>query len=251
MPFVKATRAGSLLRLALFGPSGSGKTFSALRIAHGLGGKIAAIDSERGRIRKYADRDVEPIFTFDVSELVESKSIETYVNELSAAQDAGYNVLIIDSLTHPWDDLREEVQALSETSRYRGNYWAAWSEGTPKQRAFVDALLGFNGHIIATMRSKTEWTTDMSSGSARPKRVGLTPEQGKGIEYEFDLLIELDTQHNGTVIKDDTGKFQDKIIEKPDEAFGEELKAWLSTFGENEQKKGGEKEKPIRARRRK
>jgi len=40
--------------------------------------------------------------------------------------------------------------------------------------------------------------------------------------------LELSTDHVGTVIKDRTGKFQDRIIEKPDEAFGRELTAWLA-----------------------
>jgi hypothetical protein len=59
-------------------------------------------------------------------------------------------------------------------------------------------------------------------------RVGLTPEQGKGIEYEFDLLLEMSTEHVATVIKDRTGKFQDVIITKPSEEFGQQLAAWLS-----------------------
>ncbi len=42
------------------------------------------------------------------------------------------------------------------------------------------------------MRSKTEWAVEQGQ-AARPSpvRVGLAPEQGKGIEYEFDLLLEI------------------------------------------------------------
>jgi len=79
------------------------------------------------------------------------------------------------------------------------------------------------------MRSKTEWTAQADDrGRVRPMRVGLTPEQGKGIEYEFDLLLEMSTEHVATVIKDRTGKFQDVIITKPSEEFGQQLAAWLS-----------------------
>ena len=59
--FKKATKEKAKLRLAVFGVSGSGKTFSALRIAKGLGGKIAVIDTERNSACKYSDR-----FDFDV-----------------------------------------------------------------------------------------------------------------------------------------------------------------------------------------
>jgi hypothetical protein len=78
------------------------------------------------------------------------------------------------------------------------------------------------------MRSKTEWTTVDNNGKKTPQRVGLAPEQGKGIEYEFDLLVEISTEHIANVIKDRTGKFQDKLIDRPGEDFGQQLAAWLS-----------------------
>jgi len=93
----------------------------------------------------------------------------------------------------------------------------------------VNAILTFDGHVIAAMRTKTEWTTEKSSnGKSAPVRVGLAPEQGKGIEYEFDMLMEINPDHIAHVIKDRTGKYQDKLIEKPSEQLGQELMAWLS-----------------------
>ena len=137
------------------------------------------------------------------------------------------STLIIDSMSHAWQSLLTEVDKLAQ-AKYRGNTWSAWSEGTPKQRELVDALLSSPCHIITTMRTKTEWTTEASGrGGSRPVRVGLAPEQGKGIEYEFDLLMEITTDHVARVIKDRTGKYQDKMIDKPDEKFGKALTAWL------------------------
>jgi len=219
--FKKATKAAAKLRAAFFGPSGAGKTFSALRVATGLGGPIAVIDTERGSASKYSDR-----FAFDVLDL-EDQSIEGYVSAIAMAAEGGYRVLVIDSLSHGWQDLTAEVEKLAK-AKYRGNTWSAWSEGTPLQRRLVNAILGFPGHIIATMRSKTEWTTVDRNGKKTPQRVGLAPEQGKGIEYEFDLLVEISVEHIGQVIKDRTGKFQDKLIDKPGEQFGQQLAAWLA-----------------------
>lgn len=219
--FKKATKKEAKLRLAIFSPSGGGKTFTALRIAKGIGGKIALIDTERKSASKYADR-----FEFDVAEL-EKPTIENYVKFIESAD--GYDVLIIDSLSHGWQELLQEVEHIAKT-RYRGNTWSAWSEGTPMQKKLVNAILNFDGHVISTMRVKTEWTTekDERTGKNRPVRVGMSPEQGKGIEYEFDLLMEMTTDHIATVIKDRTGKFQDKIIEKPTEKFGKQLAEWLN-----------------------
>lgn len=221
LTFTKATKEKAKLRCAIFGPSGAGKTFTALRVASGIGGKIAVIDTERGSASKYADR-----FNFDALDLP-AKDIDTYVAGIAAAAGQ-YDVLIIDSLTHAWQELLAEIDKLAK-AKYRGNTWSAWSEGTPMHRKLVDALLDFPGHIIATMRSKTEWTTEQgNNGKSKPVRVGLAPEQGKGIEYEFDLLVELNVDHVANVIKDRTGKFQDQLLEMPGEDFGKQLVEWLS-----------------------
>lgn len=219
--FKKATKAQAKLRAAIFGPSGAGKTFTSLRVATGLGGRVAVIDTERGSASKYSDR-----FEFDVLEL-DDQSIEGYVEAIRLAGQEGYAVLVIDSLSHAWQTLLEEVEKLAK-AKYRGNTWSAWSEGTPMQRKLVGAILDFPGHVLATMRSKTEWTTVDSNGKKTPQRVGLAPEQGKGVEYEFDLLVEISTEHVANVIKDRTGKFQDKLLDKPGEDFGKQLAAWLA-----------------------
>jgi len=219
----KATKKKSKLRLALFGPSGSGKTFTALRIATGMGGRIVVGDTERGSASLYSDK-----FEFDVAEL-EQKSIAELIEFIGMAKDAKYDVLIIDSGSHSWQELLEELEKLAK-AKYSGNFWSAWSDGTPKQRKLIDAILNYPGHIIFTMRSKTEWeiSKDEKTGKSKPIRIGLTPEQGKGIEYEFTMLMEMNTEHYATIIKDRTGKFQDAMIEKPGEEFGKQLIDWLA-----------------------
>jgi hypothetical protein len=222
MKFAPATKEQANLRLAIFGLSGSGKTFTSLNLAQGLGGKVAVIDTERGSASKYADR-----FTFDTLDLPKH-DIDTYCKAIDLANKSGYAVLIIDSLTHGWHELVDEVERLAR-AKYRGNTWSAWSEGTPKQRHLVDEILSFKGHVIATMRTKTEWAvTTTQRGKVAPKRVGLAPQQGKGIEYEFDLLMEISPEHVVNVLKDRTGKFQDRTFDRPGPELGKELAAWLS-----------------------
>ena len=216
--FKKATKQQAKLRLALFGVSGGGKTYSALRLATGLGGKIALIDTEHGTASKYADR-----FDFDVCNL-DKATINNVLMCINSAKD--YDVLIIDSLTHAWLELLQEVEKVAK-AKFGGNTWSAWSEGTPKQMSLINAILDFPGHIIVTMRAETNWTTTVNDkGKVVPIRIGEAPKQGKSIEYEFDMLIQLSQDHMGLVLKDRTGKFQDQcfIIE---ESFGEQLNEWL------------------------
>ena len=223
MGFRKATKAQAKLRAAVFGPSGGGKTFSTLRMSKGMAGPngtVAVIDTERGSASKYSDR-----FDFDVLDL-KDHSVSSYVDAIKSAH--GYDVLVIDSLSHGWQSLLEEVEKLAK-AKYRGNTWSAWSEGTPLQKKLVNAILDFPGHVLATIRSKTEWTTvEDGRGKKVPQRIGMAPEQGKGIEYEFDLLLEISTEHIANVIKDRTGRFQDRLIDKPDEDFGRQLALWLA-----------------------
>ena len=220
--FQKATKKKAKLRLALFGASGSGKTYTALRIATGMGGRIALIDTESGSASKYSDR-----FAFDAVTLTKA-SVDNYVALISEAAKEGYNTLIIDSLSHGWAELLEEIEKLTQ-NKYKGNSFRAWGEGSPKQRKLIDSITNSGMHIIATMRCKTEYVLELNEkGKQVPRAIATVPEQGKGIEYEFDMLIQIDFSHNGEVKKDRTGKFQDAIIDKPDENFGKELMDWLS-----------------------
>ena len=226
MAFKKAERTQLYLKCALFGPSGSGKTMTALRMANGIAGKMgvpyAFIDTEARSASKYADR-----FQFEVDDL-EKKTVDNYIASMNEAAKMGYRVLIIDSLTHGWRELQEEVDLQKQYSSNK-NQLSPWAKANPKQKRFIDTILNYPGHIIVTMRSKTEWVIGQDNdGKMKPEKLGLAPEQGKGIEYEFDLLIELDQKHVATVTKDRTGKFQDEIIEKPGEEFGIALYEWLA-----------------------
>lgn len=216
--FKKATKEQSKLRLALFGVSGGGKTYSALRLAKGLGGKVALIDTEHGSASKYSDR-----FDFDVCNLDKP----TINNILMCMEQArGYDVLIIDSLTHAWNELLQEVDKIAK-AKYGGNSWSGWADGNKKQTELVNAILSFPGHVIATMRAETNWTTTVNDkGKMVPVRIGEAPKQGKQIEFEFDMLMQISQEHQAVVLKDRTGKYQDEcfII---DENFGKDLSDWL------------------------
>ena len=227
MAFKQAERTNLYLRCALFGPSGSGKTMTALRMAKGiadkLDGRFAVIDTESRSASKYADR-----ISFDVDDLTD-KDIDSYITAMDECVKAGYKVLVIDSLSHAWRELTEEVDRISQSYSNK-NSFSAWGKVSPKQKRLIDAILNFPGHIIATMRSKTEWVVSQNkNGKLIPEKMGMAPEQGKGIEYEFDLLVELNQKHVATVTKDRTGKFQDATIEKPGENFGLELFNWLTS----------------------
>ena len=149
--FRKATRKSAKLRLALIAPSGHGKTYGSLLIAKGLGGKTAMIDTESGRGELYAKE-----FDYDVVTMSAPYLPEKYIAAIEAAEVAGYDNLIIDSLSHAWagsGGLLDQQGHIADSGK--GNSFTAWRTITPKHNALIDKIIGSKCHIIATMRAKT------------------------------------------------------------------------------------------------
>lgn len=219
--FKKAERKQAKLRLALAGPSGSGKTMSALLMAKGLGGRIAVIDTEHGSASLYAD-----IADFDVLELHAPYSPERYAEAITAAEQAGYSVLIIDSYSHEWTGSGGCLESNEKLAhqKFKGNTWAAWNETTPRHRKLTDKILTSPLHIICTMRSKTE--TVQGEGK-KVIKLGMKSEQRDGTDYEFTVV--LDITHDGHAAI--ASKDRTKLFDQPEvisEDTGHRLLAWLN-----------------------
>ena len=224
MAFRKAERKKAKLRLGITGPAGSGKTYSALLIAFGLGGRIAMLDTENGSGDLYAH-----LGDYDVETLTAPYDVRRYLQIIHEAEQAKYDVLIIDSLSHAWAgeggllDLQSKVAAASKS----GNSYTAWRQVTPLHNKLVEAILASPCHIIATMRSKTEYLqTENERGYKEIRKVGLAPVQREGMDYEFGTVFDLGTDHNVTVSKDRTMLFDGQIFTITLET-GKILKNWL------------------------
>lgn len=220
--FKKAERKQAKLRLALAGPSGSGKTYSALLLAQGIGGRIAVIDTEHGSASLYAD-----IADFDTVELHAPYSPERYVEAIIAAEQAGYNVLIIDSYSHEWTGSGGCLEANEKLAhqKFKGNTWAAWNETTPRHRRLTDKILTSSLHIICTMRSKTE--TVQGEGK-KILKLGMKSEQRDGTDYEFTVVLDLTHDgHTAMASKDRTKLFEEPELITAD--TGRRLLAWLNS----------------------
>jgi len=227
MAFTKAIRQQAKLRLALTGPSGAGKTYSALILATVLGKRVAVIDTERSSASLYAEA-----FAFDTMDLPPPYTPERFIEAVSEAERAGYDVVIIDSITHEWNGIGGclEINETLAAAKYRGNTWSAWNETTPRHRAFLDKLMAANCHIIATMRSKTE-TAQVDDG-ARKKvvKLGMKSEQREGTDFEFSIVLDLiHDGHYAVASKDRTGLFA-KLDPAPITAdTARMLAAWLQS----------------------
>lgn len=226
MQILKAQRTRAKARVGISGPSGSGKTYSALLFAYGLVGdweKICVIDSEVGSSNNYAH-----LGEFNVLELSAPFSPDRYIEAIKAAESAGMEAIIIDSVSHEWDGKGGclEINDHLANTKYKGNTWAAWSETTPRHQKFIEAIVGSKAHIIATSRSKTE--TTLVDG--KPKKVGTKDIQRDWFEYEMTLMFNIDRDsHFAMAVKDRTSLFIDRDPFKLSIQTGEEFRKWLET----------------------
>lgn len=222
--FKRAQKSQSFLRLALYGTSGSGKSMTALKIGAGLGSKVAAIDSERGSLSLYSD-----IAEFDVIEL-ESFSPLTYINWINEAAKEGYDVLIIDSLSAAWsgaDGALEMVDKVAKRNNSGGNKFTAWSEVTPIQNKLIDTILKYPGHVLVTLRSKTEFVLETNEkGKTVPRKVGMAPIQRDNLEYEFSVTGRME---KGDLVIEKTRcpVLDNEVFHHPGADVADILKSWL------------------------
>ncbi len=229
MVFQRAVKRESKLRLALAGPAGSGKTYTALTLATALadGRPVAVVDTERGSASKYAD-----IFEFDVLEL-DSFHPDRYIEAIHDAVAAGYSVVVIDSLSHAWnatDGLLELVERIAK--RDRKNTFQAWGDVKPIENRLVEAITGSNIHVIATMRTKSEYVVEEVERNGRkvsaPRKIGTAPIQRDGFEYEFDVFGELTLDNDLIVQKTRCPALTGQVIAKPGKPMADVLKTWLA-----------------------
>lgn len=215
--------------MGIDGPAGSGKTKGALALAVAMFGpkaKIALIDSEHESASLYADK-----FNFDTLPLEPPYTSAKYEAGIQAAVDGGYDVCIVDSISHQWAGeggiLSRKDQM--EIDNPRLNSYTLWGRFTKEHEKFKARILNAPIHIIATMRSKMDYQLVNKDGKQVPEKLGMAPIQREGMEYEFSLVFSLGMNHVAQATKDRTDLFapENRMVSLLDPAVGKELYEWL------------------------
>lgn len=250
--FEEATREQAKLRVAIEGPAKSGKTFTALVLATAaakrFGGKIAFVDTERGSASKYAPKPGQRAnpnkgtFKFQQVEL-QQFSPRHFIEAIEAAQQGGFTILVVDSLSHEWMGTGGVLQMVeADSSR---NRFAAWKTPSLLHQKLVDTMLQSNLHIICTMRSKMKHVQEQEGNRTVIRKVGMEPVQRSGMEYEFDVVLSLDTDNNCRVSGSRCPEMPNGTAEnQPGAKFFAPLLNWVSE-GSEPKPKPVQKAKPA------
>jgi len=221
----KATRKQVKLRLGLSAVAGGGKTMSALLLAYGMTNdwsKIATIDTENGSASLYSH-----LGDFNTIDLEAPFSPERYIEAIKACEDAGMEVIILDSITHEWDG---KGGILDISNSMTGNSFTNWAKLTPRHDAFINAMLQSKCHIISCVRRKQDYEmTKGSDGKLKVEKAGLKEITREGFEYELTLNFNLEINHHATASKDRTGLFMDQPSFVITSETGRKLMDWCNS----------------------
>lgn len=238
--FKRATRANVWLRMLVSGVSGSGKTWTAIQMARGIAGaegEIAVIDSEQGSSQLYGDMtafdvvcidDVPVPYRVDRDELGRYAP-ERYIEALKAAVAEGYTVAVVDSLTHAWagEGGILEIVDWATRAKFGGNSHYAWAVGKPLWSKLLSTMVSLPIHVIVTSRSKAEYVETEKKGRKSYEKVGVKPDLREDAEYEFDLVVEMDAEHNLRVVKSRYHNFTGLITTRAGADLGREIIEWV------------------------
>jgi len=205
MQLQTANRKQAKIKMGIQGVSGGGKTMSALLIAYGITqdwDKIAVIDSENKSSHLYAH-----LGHYKVLNLEPPFTPERYIQAIETCEKAQMEVIILDSISHEWEG---NGGILDIHANMAGNSFTNWAKLTPRHNTFVEKMLQSNCHILATIRSKQDYVLSEKNGKQVPEKVGLKGVTREGMDYEFTIVLEIDTKHNAIATKDRTGLFVGK-----------------------------------------
>lgn len=214
----EAVREGARLVIGISGVSGSGKTYTALQMAWGLAKgnskKVGLLDTENKRGSLYADclvgKDGKSN-PFLIGDLYAPFSPQRYSAAIKEFQEAGVEVLVVDSMSHEW-----EGEGGCEDIADDGGKVANWKKAKREHKKFMGTLLTCDMHIIVCLRAREK--TSFKDPKA-PVSLGLQPICEKNAMYEMTASLMIHDQGQRRDILKCPADLQ-PILAKPDGYLG-------------------------------
>jgi hypothetical protein len=195
-PLLKpATVEQSAAKVGIFGPQGSGKSTTSALIAIGLSktfhgnAPVAFLDTENG-----SDYLV-PIFESENVPLlvVKSRAFNDMRAALREAEEGGCCAYLVDSYTHPWQELNEALKKKLNVSRLEFRHM---DQLKTLWRGWTDQMLNSPLHVILSGRLGYVWDREEDEtgrkGGGDLVKLGTKMKSESEAGYEPSLLIEME-----------------------------------------------------------
>jgi CheY-like chemotaxis protein len=226
----KATKKTKKLRCLITGQAGAGKTFSALLLAKGLvpDGRILVFDTENGRAGLKVGSKRLGGLEWDVIEVTpDSVTSDIYIEAIEIAEKGGYDIIILDSMTHEWDFIK--ITQLKLGGRYTD-----WGQAKAYHHRLIRKILSCKVHVICTARSDMKHEQQEVNGKKQVIKLGLGTQQESSMPYEMDFVFDITNRNHDAVVDKQE---DDLFISTPTiiicEETGQRLAAFLAD-GEDE-----------------
>jgi len=188
-----ATVEQAAAKVGLFGSQGSGKTLTSFLMAIGLsktyhaGAPIAMLDTENGSdyLVELAKLEGVPLL------VVKSRAFRDMRAALTEAEAAGACVYLVDSYTHPWQELND---ALKDTLKVKKLEFRHMDQLKSLWRGWTDQFLNSPLHVIVSGRLGYVWDKEEDESGRKTELVKLGTKMKSENEagYEPSLLIEME-----------------------------------------------------------
>ena len=216
-------------KAALEGFAGSGKTYTAAQVAIGLykrvGSKKPVIIFDTEKAAKF----LKPMFAAEGIEVLvrESRSLADLRETMSRARQGLTDLLIIDSISHVWEDF---LKAYAEKVRRTRLEFQDWGIIKPTwKNEFSDPFVSDPYHIIMTGRAGYEYENEINkeTGKREIYKSGVKMKVEGETAYEPDLLVLMERMQEmeggsikkvirqATIIKDRSTVIDGQTFENP------------------------------------
>ncbi len=194
-PLLKpATVEQSAAKVGLFGGQGAGKTLTAMFIALGLSktfhkdAPIAFMDTENGSDYLVPIADAEGVKLLNFK----SRAFKDMRSGLHEAEEQGCCTYLVDSYTHPWQELCDSFKRKSKRNRLEFVHMDALKT---LWRGWTDQMLNSPLHVIVSGRLGYVWDReedDKDGTKGELIKLGTKMKSESEAGYEPSLLIEME-----------------------------------------------------------
>jgi hypothetical protein len=194
-PFQSAELTARKLKILLYGNWGTGKTYAALTFP-----RVALIDSEGGSTLYRGRPGIKPFSVIDTKSMTD---LENAIAFIAADKGATFDTLVIDPVSVIYKITREAIAAANRKNPGDMGY-REWDKLNARMNSLYTRLINLPVHVVMVARESTEYE---GAGDSM-RKVGVKPDSDKGIGYLFDIVLNMQEDYSGLVVKSRAAQFK-------------------------------------------